>query len=81
MHIPLTLQPHIKHKTEHFTFANTRAPTGPDSSVGRVSAPGGHGFDPWPRHTKVVKKGTSSLAWHSDLWGRARTGRPSVRIM
>ena len=37
---------------------------------------GGHGFDPGPRHTKVVK-----MAWHSDLRGRARTGRPSVRIM
>ena len=28
--------------------------TGPDSSVGR-----GPGFDPGPRHTKVVKNGTS----------------------
>ena len=35
--------------------------TGPGSSVGIVSAPGngGHGFDPGPRHTKVVKNGTS----------------------
>ena len=31
------------------------------SSVGRVSAPrsGGTGFDPGPRHTKVVNNGTS----------------------
>ena len=35
---------------------------------------GGHGFDPWPRHTKVVKKWYKLLlAWHSDLRGRART--------
>ena len=35
--------------------------TGPGSSVGRVSAPGtgGHGSDPGPRRTKVVKNGTS----------------------
>ena len=35
--------------------------TGPGSSVGGVSAPGkvGYGFDPGPRHTKVVKNGTS----------------------
>ena len=38
---------------------------------------GGHGFDPGPQHTRVIKNGT----WHSDLRGRARTGRPSVRIM
>ena len=35
--------------------------TGPGSSIGRVSAPGtgGHGFDPRPRHTEVVKNRTS----------------------
>ena len=35
--------------------------TGLGSSVGRVSAPrsGGTGFDPGPRHTKVVNNGTS----------------------
>ena len=54
----------------------------PHSSVGRVFAPGtgGHGFDPGPRHTNVVKM-VLLLAWHSDLRGRARTGQPSVRIM
>ena len=30
--------------------------TGPDSSVRTVSAPGGHRFDPGPRHTKVIKQ-------------------------
>ena len=39
---------------------------------------GGHGFDPGARHTKVIKNGTS---FSSDLWGRARTSQPSVRIM
>ena len=35
--------------------------TGLGSSVGRVSAPRsrGTGFDPGPRHTKVVNNGTS----------------------
>ena len=42
---------------------------------------GGHRFDPGLGHTKVIKNGTSCPAWHSGLWGRARTGRPSVRIM
>ena len=43
---------------------------------------GDHRFDPGPRHTKVIKKWYwLLLAWHSDLRGRARTGRPSVRIM
>ena len=41
---------------------------------------GGHGFDPGPRHTKVVKNGTSCSSL-GTLWGRARTGPPSVRIM
>ena len=47
--------------------------TGLGSSVGRVSAPrsGGTGFDPGPRHTKVVNNGTSC----SPLGTRARTGR------
>ena len=35
-------------------------------------------FDPGPRYTKVVKM---VLAWHSDLRGSARTGRPSIRIL
>ena len=38
---------------------------------------GGHGFDPGPRHTKVVK--IVLAAPHLTL--RPRTGRPSVRIM
>ena len=35
--------------------------TGPDSSVGRVFASGNgrSRFDPGPRHTRVVKNGTS----------------------
>ena len=37
----------------------------------------GHGFNPGPRHTKVIKNGTRC----SDLRARARTGEPSVRIM
>ncbi|OID01893.1 hypothetical protein A7L39_18120 [Acinetobacter baumannii] len=34
--------------------------TGPGSAIGRASAPGtgGPGFDPGPRHTKVVKNGS-----------------------
>ena len=39
---------------------------------------GGHGFGPGSRYIKVVKM---VLAWHSDLRGRARTGRPNIRIM
>ena len=42
--------------------------TGPDSVMVRASASeaGGRGFEPWPRHTKDVKNGTSSyLAWRS----------------
>ena len=44
--------------------------TGPDSSVGRVSAPGtgGHGFDPGPRHTKVVKNGTSCSSLGTQIY-------------
>ena len=37
----------------------------------------GHRFEPRLQHTKVIKNCTSSFS----LWGRARTGRPSVRIM
>ena len=45
--------------------------TGPDSSVGRVSAPGngGHGFDPGPRYTKVVKNGTSCSSLGTQTYG------------
>ena len=55
--------------------------TGLGSSVGRVSAPrsGGTGFDPGPRHTKVVNNGTSCSALGTR--GRARTGRSGVSIM
>ena len=42
---------------------------------------GGHGFDPGPRHTKAVKNGTSCSSLGTQTRGRARTGRPSVRIM
>ena len=42
---------------------------------------GGHGLDTGPRRTKVIKIVFAVLAWHSDLWGRSRTGRPNVRIM
>ena len=52
------------------------------SSVGRVSTPrsGGTGFDPGPRHTKVVNNGLLP-AWHSDFRGRARTGHSGVSTM
>ena len=45
--------------------------TGPDSSVGRVSAPGtgSPGFDPGPRHTKVVKNGTSCSSLGTQIYG------------
>ena len=45
--------------------------TGPDSSIGRMSAPGtgGHGFDPGPRHTKVVKNGTSCFSLGTQIYG------------
>ena len=46
-------------------------PTGPDSSVGRVSArgTGGQGFDPGPRHTKVVKNGTNCSSLGTQTYG------------
>ena len=45
--------------------------TGLDSSVGRVSAPrsGGTGFDPGPRHTKVVNNGTSCSPLGTLIFG------------
>ena len=41
------------------------------SSVGRVSAPrsGGTGFNPGPRHTKVVKNGTSCSPLGTQIFG------------
>ena len=43
---------------------------------------GGHAFDPGPRHTKVVKNGTSCSSLGTQTYGVVvRTGRPSVRIM
>ena len=41
----------------HLIFLHERhnRKTGPGSSVGT----GGHGFDPGPQHTEVVKNGTS----------------------
>ena len=45
--------------------------TGLGSSVGRVSAPrsGGTGFDPGPRHTKVVNIGTSCSPLGTRIFG------------
>ena len=40
---------------------------------------GGHGFDPGPR--QPIKNSTSCSSLGTDLRGRSRTGRPSVRIM
>ena len=44
--------------------------TGLGSSVGRVSAPrlGGTGFDPGPRHTKVVNNGTSCSPFGTQIF-------------
>ena len=43
---------------------------------------GGRGFDPGPRNNKVVKNGTICFSLGTQTYGiRARTGRPSVRIM
>ena len=64
---------HILSSFEHFTISKVSTfyilfaivHAGPDSSSGRASAlgSGGRRFDPRPRHTKGVKKGTgSSLA-------------------
>ena len=41
------------------------------SSEGRVSAPrlGGTGFDPGPRHTKVVNNGTSCSPLGTRIFG------------
>ena len=58
--------------------------TGPDSSVGRVSAPGNGKSRVQSRaatYQSRKKWYKLLLAWHSDLLGRVRTGRPSVRIM
>ena len=45
--------------------------TGLGSSVGRVSTPraGGTGFDPGPRHTKVVNNGTSCYPLGTRIFG------------
>ena len=45
--------------------------TGLGSSLGRVSAPrsGGTGFDPGPRHTKVVNNGTSCSPLGTRIFG------------
>ena len=45
--------------------------TGLGSSEGRVSAPrsGGTGFDPGPRHTKVVNNGTSCSPLGTRIFG------------
>ena len=44
--------------------------TGPDSSVEcPLRGTGGHGFDPGPRHTKVVKNGTSCSSLGTQIYG------------
>ena len=45
--------------------------TDPGSSVCRVSTPGNGGqrFDPGPRHTKVVKTGTSCSSLGTQTYG------------
>ena len=58
--------------------------TGPDSSVGRVSAPENGRSRVRSRAATYQSRKKwywLLLAWHSDLRGRAKTGRPSVRIM
>ena len=49
----------------------TSTSNGLGSSVGRVSAPrsGGTGFDPGPRHTKVVNNGTSCSPLGTRIFG------------
>ena len=49
----------------------TNQTTGLGNSVGRVSAPrsGGTGFDPGPRHTKVVNNGTSCSPLGTRIFG------------
>ena len=44
---------------------------GPGSSVGRVSAPGkgAYGLDTVPRHTKVIKNGTSCSSFGTQIYG------------
>ena len=53
------------------TFIRQNTMTGLGSSVGRVSAPrsGGTGFDPGPRHTKVVNNGTSCSPLGTQIFG------------
>ena len=44
--------------------------TGPESSVEcPLRGTGGHGFDPGPRHTKVVKNGTSCSSLGTQIYG------------
>ena len=43
---------------------------------------GGTGFDPGPRHSKIINNGTSCSPLGTWIFrGRARTGHPSVSIM
>ena len=57
----------------------------PILAVVRMSAPrlGGTWINPVLRYMNVIKNGTncSTLSWHSDFRGRARTGHLSVSIM
>ena len=58
-------------KTDMWQCGIQSRKTGLGSSVGRVSAPrlGGIGFDPGPRHTKVVNNGTSCSPLGTRIFG------------
>ena len=71
-------------------FAHSKAnknqtTTGPAPVALLVECPlrgtGGHGFDPGPRHTKVIKNGTSCSSLVTQPYGVELSDRPSVRIM
>ena len=67
-HIYDSIETHDTHRSSrHHKHGNT----GLGSSVGRVSAPrsGGTGFDPGPRHTKVVNNGTSCSPLGTRIFG------------
>ena len=58
----------VKVKLGHLCFC-----MGPDPIAQLVECPlrgmGGHGFDPGPRHTKVVKNGTSCSSLGTQIYG------------
>ena len=39
------------------------------TDLDRLRGTGGHGFDPGPRHTKVVKNGTSCSSLGTQIYG------------